>query len=393
MSQVLQAPVESPQPVEPAIVRPRRSAAIDILRGLIMVLMALDHTRDFYSNAQFNPLDLSKTTPAYFLTRLVTHYCAPTFVFLAGMGAFLYGASGRTRTQLSTFLLTRGIWLIFLEFTLVHLGWAWSFDYRGITCQVIWAIGMSMITLSLLTFCLPTWLIVVVGTLLLAGHNSIELFVPRSAATHQWLTYLQLRTGPLQPIEKLPGLFIAYPFLPWLGIMCLGYGFGFIWLRNPRRRLITFSLGVSAILLFIALRWSGIYGDPRLWKSDQVNVMNKILAFFNCEKYPPSLLYSLMTLGPSLLFLSAVDRAPGLIGKTMTVFGRVPLFFYLLHVPIIHGSALWIARLRGLSPQESRFDLPIVYLATFCVVLVLFPLCYWYGEYKRKHPSLLLSLL
>ena len=408
MSQGVIAPAEMSLRTTGGGNRPQRSAAIDIVRGLVMVLMVLDHTRDFFTNVTYDPLDLKQTTPGLFLTRLVTHWCAPTFVFLAGTGAFLYGAGSRTRKELAIYLATRGIWLVLLEFTLVHLGWFFNFRYQLLMAQVIWAIGMSMITLSVLTYLLPTWLVAVCGAILLFGHNAIDLFPARSTEAQQWLTYLQLRPGLIGSFNHPPALIMGYPFLPWLGIMALGYGFGAIWLRSSRRRLVTCLLGVGALALFVGLRWYGIYGDPRPWQAEQANTVNKALAFMDCLKYPPSLLYALMTLGPSLLLLAAFDRAPGPLGALLLTYGRVPLFFYLLHVPIIHAAAMVLAQLRhGASaflldnpgfgrngyPKDFGYELPIVYLATLCVVAVLYPLCLWYGQYKRNHPSLWLSLL
>jgi uncharacterized membrane protein len=402
------ASAEQPSRIEVVSNRLPRSAAIDIVRGLVMVLMVLDHTRDFFTNATYDPLDLKHTTPGLFLTRLITHWCAPTFVFLAGMGAFLYGAGSRSRKQLATYLATRGVWLVFLEFTLVHLGWFFNFEYRLLVAQVIWAIGMSMIVLAALTYLLPAWLVAICGAALLAGHNAIDLLAPASPEAQRWLAYLQLRPGLIGSPVRPPALIMGYPFLPWLGIMALGYGFGAVWLRGSRRRLVTALLGVSAIALFVGLRWYGIYGEPRPWKAEQANTVNTALAFMDCTKYPPSLLYALMTLGPSLLLLAAFDRSPGPLGKILVVYGRVPLFFYLLHVPIIHAAAIALAQIRhgasaflldnpGFSkigyPPDYGYDLPIVYLATLCVVVVLYPLCLWYGDYKRKHPSLWLSLL
>jgi uncharacterized membrane protein len=381
-----------------------RSAAIDLVRGLVMVLMVLDHTRDLFSEAAFDHLDFSRTTPALFLTRWVTHFCAPTFVFLAGTGAFLYGAAGRTKGQLAFFLLSRGLWLVLLEFTLVHLGWFFNFHYDLLIAQVIWAIGWSMVALAGMAF-FPPWTVALLGAALVAGHNALDALPPSAAA---WMVPAQLRPGFLL---GAPGarhaLIQAYPVLPWFGIMALGYGFGAVWQSGPRRRLKTALLGAAAVALFVALRWSGLYGEPQPWQA-QATAGNTALAFLNCSKYPPSLLYALMTLGPALLTLAAADRPPGVAGRVLVTFGRVPLFFYLLHVPLIHLAAVGIAWAqygnvafllthplpgRAQYPADYGYGLPGVYLMTAVVLIVLYPLCRWYGRVKREHPSIWLSFL
>jgi uncharacterized membrane protein len=217
-----------------------RSTAIDLVRGLVMVLMVLDHTRDFFTDVAYDPLDLSQTTPALFLTRWVTHFCAPVFVFLAGTGAFLYGAGGRTKGQLALFLLTRGLWLVLLEFTIVHLGWFFNLDYELLIAQVIWAIGWSMCALAGAAL-LPSWAVALLGAVLVAGHNGLDA-APQSAAA--WLVPAQLRPGFLL---GAPGgrhaVLQGYPVLPWFGIMALGYGFGSIWQDAARRRRVSAWLG------------------------------------------------------------------------------------------------------------------------------------------------------
>jgi uncharacterized membrane protein len=384
-----------------------RSAAIDLLRGIVMVLMTLDHTRDFFTDAPFDPLDLSRTSPALFFTRWVTHFCAPIFVFLAGTGAFLYGAGGRTKGQVSFFLFSRGLWLVLLEFTLVHLGWFFNFQYQIVIAQVIWAIGWSMVALAALVF-LPAWAVTLLGAVVVAGHNVLDALVPTGEPTPTWMVLAQLRPGLIRLGAGFPVLFQGYPFLPWLGIMALGYGFGAIWRSGHRRRAITAALGLLAVALFVTLRWSGMYGNPQPW-SRQAEGWATALAFLDCSKYPPSLTYVLMTLGPGLLVLALADRPLGAVGRVFVAFGRVPLFFYLLHVPLIHLAALGAAYVRhghaafllthpqlgGNSefPANYGYGLPGVYLATVVVLMILYPLCYWYGELKRKHPSIWLSFL
>ncbi len=383
-----------------------RSTAIDLLRGLVMVFMTLDHTRDFFSEVAFDPLDLSQTTPAIFLTRCVTHFCAPIFVFLAGAGAYFYGAGGRTKRGLATFLVSRGLWLVLLEVTLVHLGWFFEFHYDFVIAQVIWAIGWSMVLLAGIAF-LPTWAVALIGAVLVLGHNALDALAPPTRSAPLWMVISQLRIGFLLGGEGArASLFVAYPVLPWLGIMALGYGFGSIW-RTANRRSIAAGLGVAAIALFVTLRWSGWYGNPEVWTRHSEGWATA-LAFLDCSKYPPSLLYILMTLGPALLALAAFDRPPGWVGRVIVTFGRVPLFFYLLHVPVIHLAAMGVAYWqygrvsfllthpllgRAAYPSDFGYGLPGVFLATAVVLLLLYPVCSWYGKYKRAHPSIWLSLL
>src|SRR5262245_16452786 len=211
-------------------IRPRLDA-VDLLRGLVMVVMALDHVRDFFSNARMDPLDLTKTNAALFLTRWVTHFCAPVFVFLAGTGAFLSGARGKTKAQRAWFLLSRGVWLVVLEFTLVHLGWSFNFDYHILLGQVIWAIGCSMVVLAGMVF-LPGWIIAAVGITLIAGHNWFEKGPPMDPGSFGWL-WKVLRSGGVLELGPNVRLFAAYPLLPWFGIMAAGYGCGAVWLLEP----------------------------------------------------------------------------------------------------------------------------------------------------------------
>lgn len=384
-----------------------RLEAIDWLRGVVMVLMALDHVRDAFSNARFNLLDLEQTTPALFLTRWITHYCAPVFVFLAGIGAYLAASRGKTRPQLAWFLLTRGFWLVVLEFTLVRFGWFFNVDYHLLVAQVIWAIGGSMVALAGLVF-LPPWVIAALGVALIAGHNAFDGISSDRLALPGWLWTLLMRPGAL---ELRPGvwLFVGYPLLPWLGILLVGYGSGELWLLEPsRRQRRLFALGAGATLLFVVLRSINGYGDPQPW-SPQPGGLFSAFAFVSCEKYPPSLDYVLMTLGPALLLLAARDRTPGRMGHWLVTFGRVPLFFYLLHLPLIHLLALAVAWLRhpdvgfmfqniflagpGQLPSGYGFGLPAVYGVCLVVVLLLYPPCSWFAGLKSRRRSVWLSYL
>jgi uncharacterized membrane protein len=387
-----------PPAIDAAGAGPPRSDAIDLVRGAVMALMVLDHTRDFFTDTTHDPLDLSKTTTALFLTRWVTHFCAPVFVFLAGTGAFLQRAAGRGQMPLALSLVTRGLWLVVLELTLVHLGWFFNFRYDFLIAQVIWAIGGSMVALAGLSL-LPAWAVALVGVALVAGHNGLGAPWPAP----RWMVLAQLRPGILGPdAEGGTVLLMAYPILPWLGVMALGYGFGALWHAGRKRRLRTAALGLLALGLFLALRGSAAYGDPKPWKPDE-DVWKAALSFLDCSKYPPSLLYVLMTLGPALLALAAADRPLGPIAGVLVTFGRVPLFFYLLHVPLIHLAALGVAWMRyghagfllthplllGREgfPSDYGYGLPGVYLATVLILVALSPLCRWMAALKRRHPG------
>jgi uncharacterized membrane protein len=388
-----------------------RLEAVDLLRGVVMVLMALDHTRDFLSAARFSPLDLSRTDPALFLTRWVTHFCAPVFVFLAGTGAFLSGARGKTRAQLAWFLLTRGLWLVVLEFTLVRLGWYFTLEYSRLNGQVIWVIGCSMVALAGLVF-LPAWAVGALGVVLIACHNLFDGVRADSLGPFRWL-WVALRSGYFSggSLEPWPGvyLFVSYPVLPWLGVMAAGYGLGQVWLldRGPRRRWLL-GQGAGLTLLFVALRAVNRYGDPSPW-SEQPSGLFTFFSFINCSKYPPSLLFLLMTLGPALFALGLLDRPPGPLGRVFVTFGRVPLFFYLLHLPLIHLVALGLARLRyedvafmfgnvafagpAQLPPGYGYGLLAVYLIWLGVVGLLYPVCRWFSGVKARRRSPWLSYL
>jgi uncharacterized membrane protein len=393
-----------PQTMQPPGGR-QRLDAIDLLRGIVMVLMALDHTRDYFSTTLFDPTDLAQTNTPLFLTRWVTHFCAPVFVFLAGTGAFLYGARGKTRPELAWFLLSRGLWLVFLEFTLVQLGWSFQLFPGTYLAQVIAAIGASMVVLAGLVF-LPTWAVAGIGVLLIAGHNALGGLLPDTVARSPWLVGL-LFLGPVPPPPAPTFVFIAYPLLPWLGVMAAGYGLGPVWLldRGRRRRWLV-GLGSALLLLFVVLRAANGYGDPRPW-SHQATEWFTVLSFVNCTKYPPSLLFVLMTLGPALLALAWFDRPPGRWGRWFIIFGRVPLFYYLLHVPVIHGLALLFAWLQyrevgfllhhpaGSIPDHAPpgYGLPGVYFVWYLAVWLLYPACRWFADVKARRRYEWLSYL
>ncbi len=356
---------------ETAPARPRQDS-IDVLRGLVMVVMALDHARDFFSYAQFEPTDLRLTTPAYFLTRLVTHFCAPVFVFLAGTGACLAGQRGKTTKELSIFLLTRGLWLVLLELTVLRFAWGFGLDPHALNALVIWAIGWSMVVLAGLVF-LPRAAVLLFGLVMIGAHNAFD-----GAHGGGWWTVLHVQGW----VEYAPGwgIFVMYPLVPWIGVMAAGYGFGAYAAGNRQR---IRWLGLGACVLFVLLRLVNHYGDPAPWSS-QRSALFTLFSFVNCEKYPPSLDYLLMTLGPALVLLSLLpDTARGIL-KPFVVFGRVPLFYYLLHIPLIH----LLARVAG-----ERYGLPVVYGVWILVVAALYWPCLKWSELKRRNQSAWLSYL
>jgi uncharacterized membrane protein len=380
--------------------RKKRLSSIDLLRGSVMVIMALDHVRDYFHRSAFifSPTDLAQSGIILFFTRWVTHFCAPVFVFLAGAAAYLYGM-GKSKNELSRFLLKRGVWLLFVEFFICTLEWTFNPSYPAFFLQVIWAIGISMIALSGLIRLSPR-IILGLAVLLIAGHNCLDnIHFPGSgpgpvgwAALHDPGDYA---VGPFR-------ILIRYSVLPWIGVMAAGYCLGPVFTpefdARARFRILR-SLGTAAILLFIILRSGNFYGDPAHW-SVQKNLAFDILSFLNVTKYPPSLQYILVTLGPSLLFLAYAEKPLNAVSGKIAVFGRVPLFYYLAHLFLIHVFAVvgvWIAghpasdmilndRVNRVAALKGYgFSLPVVYAVWIAVVLLLYPACRWFDKYKRKH--------
>lgn len=382
---------------------PPRLASLDILRGLVMLLMALDHVRDFFFSAAHEPTELAHTTPALFVTRWVTHFCAPVFVFLAGTGAFLSTERGKTRGELCRFLVTRGLWLVVLELTLVRLGWYFNFDYRTIEVQVIWALGWSMIALAGLLF-FRTGTIALIGALIVGAHNLLD--GAQEPSSVDWLWSL-LHTGANVQVTAAVKISPLYPVLPWIGVMALGYGLApYLLVEVNRRSKTLLWTGALLSLLFVVLRAVNVYGDPFPWSAQSAGLFT-VFSFVNCHKYPPSLLYLLMTLGPAIALVGWMERRSraGLVARILLTYGRVPLFYYLVHLPLIHLLAVIFARLRlgdaGLFftndwyPLPARFgySLGVTYAVWAAVVLMLYPVCRFFGEMKAKHRSVWLSYL
>jgi uncharacterized membrane protein len=381
-----------------------RLDSVDLLRGLVIVIMALDHARDFFTAVRFEATDLTQTTAALFLTRWITHFCAPVFVFLAGTSAFLYQARGRSRGEVSRFLLTRGLWLVLLEWTLVR--WAWMFNFNYTTevlfVQVIWVIGVSMIVLAGLIH-LPLGAVAAIGIGMIAGHNLLDGVSPESLGRWAPLWILLHAQAPI-PLRGDQVLFVIYPLVPWIGVMAAGYAFGSLLLRpaDERRRLLL-RLGCGLTLGFLVLRAANVYGDPAPW-SPQASAGRTVLSFLNTTKYPPSLLFLLMTLGPAIALLPLLERLRGPLARAVRVYGRVPLFFYVLHLALIHALAIGVAALAGFDPRRFRhvwmflppdwgYGLPVVYLVWAAVVLALYPACRWFAGVKARRREAWLSYL
>jgi uncharacterized membrane protein len=385
-------------------IKPPRLDSVDLLRGLVMVIMVLDHARHYFTIVRFNPVNLDETTVAHFFTRWLTHVCAPAFVFLAGTGAFLFRERGKTKKELSWFLLSRGTWLIVLELTVMRMAWQFSFDYSYAVGQTIWAIGWSMVFLSGLVF-LPVSATVALGVAMIVGHNALDGIRPKMLGDFAWLWKI-LHSGGRVQISESYTLSAMYPLIPWIGVMAAGYGFGKILkMEEVGRRKTLWLLGAGLTIGFIFLRWLNIYGDPKQWTVHEDPVMT-LVDFLNCDKYPPSLLFLLMTLGPAIASLALFEQWRGPVARFFIVFGRVPLFFYVLHIFLIHALAVlaaWLtigdpASLVGSTkplelPEGYGFELPVVYLIWIGVSIALYPACRWYAEVKRRSRSRLLSYL
>jgi uncharacterized membrane protein len=378
-----------------------RLDSVDLLRGLVMVVMALDHTRDFFGAGGLNPRDVAD--PALFMTRWVTHFCAPIFIFLAGVSAYLYGTRGRSTGEVSRFLFTRGFWLIVLEFTLVRLGWTFGLGTEFYMMQVIWAIGASMVALSALVW-LPRGAILAIAVAMIAGHNLLDGIHAADFGSAGWLWNI-LHEPALLSFASDVKLRVLYPLIPWIGVMAAGYTLGpaFTLSSDERVRLFV-RLGLAVTVGFLVLRLSNVYGDPAPWVM-QDSLLSSVLSVLNVEKYPPSLLYLMMTLGPALLLLAAFERVSGRLAAWITTFGRVPLLYYVAHIFLIHAAAVVVAALLlgdaswlfgsmpGARPGGWGFSLPIVYGVWLMVVIGLYPVCRWFAQIKRQRNDWWLSYL
>lgn len=412
----------------PKPARGSRIDSVDLLRGLVMVIMLIDHTRDFvhHDTFFFDPSDMTRTNPALFFTRWITHYCAPIFIFLSGAGSYFQIARGKSKRELSRFLLTRGLWLIVLEFTVIRFLVFWNLDYVHFLgfAQVIWVFGWGMILLAGLIY-LPIPVIAGFGIVMIALHNLLDSFRiagwqgPGSPVPGFFSQlYMVLHQSGVALPFGYPGpiWFILYPLIPWLGVMAAGYAFGSVYDRFPEeRRRVLMRWGLGITLGFIVIRATNIYGDPSDWAQQKTAALT-VASFLNLSKYPPSLLYLMMTIGPAMIALafwekynsrSTVTDSPGAIARMLITFGRVPLFFYILQwmyshsagyvLSLLAGKPTWIYfRLPGpgpTTPDNVGFNLGVVWAVWFAGVLLLYPLCRWYASVKARRHDWWLSYL
>lgn len=378
------------------LTKKERILSVDMLRGMVIIIMALDHMRDYTTYYHFNPEDLSQTTIPLFITRWVTHFCAPVFMFVAGVGSGLGVINGKSKKQLSHFLWTRGLWLVLLEFTVIKFGWTFNFTDKTIFLIVIWALGMSMISLAALIYVPKKWLLIF-GLTMVFGHNLLDNITPESFGilSPLWKMFHVDSTFPLGSITVLA----KYPMIPWIGVMVLGYVFAdFYRLEAPVRQRKIFMLGLIISLLFFVIRGFNTYGDPHPWTVQSMPGMT-VVSFFNVNKYPPSLSYLLMTLGPSIMLLAVFERIKGWLSSFLVVFGRVPMFFYVIHIYAIHLLSVFLGLYQGFTinqmandfeslPNEYGFGLGVTYVLWIFLIVALYFLCKSYIRFKKgkKHP-------
>jgi len=405
----------------------QRIASLDIVRGVVVVLMAIDHVR------VYSGLPAGGPTPGIFFTRWITHFVAPGFVFLAGTAAFLYGQRVNDRGKLARFLLTRGLWLVLLELTVIRLGWTFNFDFANyMLAGVIWMIGWCMVLMSAIVY-LPMKAIAAGSLSVILLHNVTDFFPDFRSAISQgafgWLGKIAYAGGAIPNGESGP-LFILFVIVPWIAVMAAGYAFGPVMLLPPeRRRALCIKIGSAAIVAFVLLRALDAYGDPRHWRQHAPAAAQSatttaplpaaqqaprprppaVLSFLGTTKYPASLLFLLMTLGPTLVLIGLVEGARGRIAGVLETFGKVPFFYYLLHIPTIHLAAIVVSRIRGGSvtswlfenhplgnsgpPEGYTWSLGLLYLVWAIVIGVLYVACRWYAGVKSRSRSTLLSYL
>jgi uncharacterized membrane protein len=376
-----------------------RLMSLDLMRGVVMVLMAIDHVR------VYSGLPAGGPAPGIYFTRWVTHFCAPAFVFLAGTGAFLHGRKLHDTGKLARYLVTRGIVLLLVELTVIRMAWTFNLDFAHyILAGVIWMLGWCMILLAgLVRF--PAATVGTVGLVVIAAHNLVD-FVPRArlqSLSPSWLWQFVYFGGVFQVGggDDATAVAVLYSIVPWIAVMAAGYGFGAIIIAEPvKRRRLCLTIGLSAIALFIVLRGLDVYGDPRHWSGAPEGAPPALLRFLNTTKYPASLLFLLMTLGPVIALLPLAERARGAAGEFLATFGRVPMFYYLLHIPVIHAAALLVSYVREghvnpwlfanhpmmnpPAPPGYTWSLPLLYVVFVCVIALLYLPCRWFADVKAR---------
>lgn len=371
-----------------------RIVSIDLIRGAVMVLMAIDHVRVYSGLPPGGP------TPGIFFTRWVTHFCAPAFVFLAGTSAFLYG---RRHRDLSRFLVTRGLWLVLLELTVIRVAWTFNLDFdEYLLAGVIWMIGWCMVLMAGLVR-LPLPAVGGLGLGIIALHNAVmPPLLPLLPATLRKVLYTAFAEDPIGP------LMVLYSIIPWIGVMAAGYAFGRVLTLEPTRRdRLCYTVGLASIALFVVLRGFNLYGDPRPWSA--AGPMPAALAFLSTTKYPASFSFLLMTLGPTIALIPPLERARGALAGWIALFGRVPFFFYVLHIPLIHALALGVSQVRlgGVSPwlfanhpmgnppppEGYTWSLGLLYLVWGLAVVLLYFVCRWFAGLKARRSDPWLSYL
>jgi uncharacterized membrane protein len=397
-----------PNPNQPLV--KQRIQSIDIVRGAIMLIMALDHVRDFYYHAGpfSDPTNMATTTPILFFTRWITHFCAPTFVFLSGVSAYLAGIK-RTKSELSAFLIKRGLWLIFVEVAILTLAFSLNPFYNVFILQVLWAIGFSMVILGLVVRA-PIRVIAILGGSIFFGHDIIDyLQLPKTGAGFYLDTLFFTSKGSLLQLGNNHFIFDLYAVVPWTGVMLLGYVFGSLYkpsFDQQKRKVILLYTGISVIVFFLVIRFFNLYGDPAPW-STQRNCVYTLLSFLNVSKYPPSLMYSCMTLGTSLIILSLAEQVNNKLTAILIIYGNVPFFYYVLHFYIIRICNVIFFFASGYKssqivtpnspflfrPANFGYNLAGVYLIWFCLIAILYFPCRWFSKYKKTHHQWWLSYL
>ena len=378
----------------------KRIESIDILRGAIIIIMALDHSRDLFHKDGLagNPLDPGTTTPILYFTRWITHFCAPTFVFLCGLSAWLQGRR-KSKKELSLFLIKRGLWLIIADLLIMSFAFTADIHYSLFVLETLWSIGISMVILGLVIR-LPFNVIFALGLIIVFGHNLIDFAERTADAVPIWWRLLH-RTGMI-PLWDGHILLVLYPFLAWTGLMFLGYCCGklFTDMDFQQRKKVLLCTGIGAILFFIALRAANFYGDPSKWEHGETP-MRTFYSFMNVQKYPPSLLFLCATIGGMMIALALIKNTQTRITKIISIYGRVPFFFFIVHFYLLHIGAIIFYLARGHSFSEGMKGLPGLpfkfavpgegftlgesYIVWVAIIIIMYPLCKWFDQYKRNH--------